>query len=316
MISPIRPREYSAEERELLNLVLRDLLSIYGEPFGVITHVTQTDADPVELLQNAPGIIDVLEAAGHYKKGSLSRDSALWLQTLIDQLVSTLVRKDAGDEFAEKQIEAVQKLLDPETYGGIQITVLEELIQKHHTRPALARAWAIRSLMGRLSWGVEANTPGAGVLDGKIKLTTSEHLKKETTYWHEYGEWRTAYDVASDHWPKRGAPTLKSLAVKVYLKQLEREGFTTISEASLEGDLQELAEWERRHPKEIEQATELLIFNLGGPNQGLPWMPYSEGWKRSGHYEQNKEAANQLRKRRGKKTQIKKGGKKTETLPP
>jgi hypothetical protein len=139
---------------------------------------------------------------------------------------------------------------------------------------------------------------------------------RETTYWHEYGEWRSAFDVAREHWPKRGAPTLKSLAVKVYLAQLQKEGFTTISEASLENDLQELAEWDKTHAEENERALQLLIFDHDGPNLHLPWHPYSEGWKRSRHYGQNQDAVNPIRKRPGKNDQIKKGGKKTKTLPP
>lgn len=311
MLSPIKPHKYSKKERQLLNDVLEDLLSIYGHPVSVIKHRLQIDVDHVELFQNAPGIVEVMEAAGHYLKGTLPKQQAIWFANLIDDMLATLVRANTGNEFARKQMEVVEKILDPQRYGGIPVTVLEELITKHHTRPALARAWAIRSLMGKLSWGVESTKSPPNVLEGKIKLTDSEFLKKETTYWHQYGAWRSAYDVALEHWPKRGAPSLKSLAIKVYLAQLRKEGFTTISEATLESDLQELAEWDKAHAKENEHATQLLIFNADGPNQHLPWHPYSEGWKRSAHYEQNKEAVKRLKEKEGKSREIKKGGKKT-----
>ncbi len=274
------------EARQLLNIALEGLLQHFGHPFGVIIEGLDIDSDPVELFQTAPGIIDVLEAAGHLKKGTLSERSAGWLAGLIDDLVNTFVESDAGDEFAKKRIEVIAKLLDPETYGGgIPLTVVEELLEKFHTPPALARGLALRDLMRRLSWGVEPNKPGQSVLEGNVRLTDSKFLKRETTFWHEYGEWKTAYEVALEHWPKRGAPTLKSLAVKVYLKQLQKEGFTTISEASLAGDLQELAEWDKTQEP---LRRWILIFNAGGKNIRLPWQDYSEGWKHSRHYEQNK----------------------------
>jgi len=314
-LSAIRPQKYSKKEREFLNEVLEHLLSIYGHPFSVAAHHAGVESDPVEMLQNAPGIVSLFEAAAHYKKGTLSRNSALWLVTLLDHLVSTLVKSDAGDELAKKQMEAVAKLLEPKRYE-LPETAIDDLLEKHHTKPALARAWRIRWLMGKLSWGVMASKEGQNVLEGKIKLTTSRHMQRETTYWPEFEAWRSAYDVAREHWPKRGAPSLKSLAVKVYAGILEREGFTTINEASLENDLQLLAEWDKTHIEENERSMQVVIFNLGGPNIWLPTQPFSEGWKRSGHYEQNKERLDRKRKRQGKSRQIKKGDKNTKLLPP
>jgi hypothetical protein len=290
-------KEYPEEARELLNIALEGLLQHYGHPFDVILRGLHIDSDPVELFQTAPSIIGVLQAAGHLKKGTLSERSAGWLEALIDDLVKTFVNSDAGDEFAKKRIEVIAKLLDPETYGGgIPLTVVEELLEKHHTPPALARGLALRELMRKLAWAVEPNKAGQSVLEGTVRLTNSKFLKNETTFWHEYGEQKSAYDVALEHWPKRGAPTLKSLAVKVYLKQLQKEGFTTISEASLASDLQELAEWDKTQ----EPRRSVLIHNAGGKNIRLPWQDYSEGWKQSGHYEQNKTPEKAKRKNKGK----------------
>jgi hypothetical protein len=291
-------KEYPEEARELLNVALEGLLQHFGHPFGFIIGALDIDSDPVEVLQTAPGILWVLMAAGHLKKGTLSDDSAGWLAGLIKDLVSTLIQSDAGDGFAKKRIQAIDKLLDHERYGGIPLTVVEELLEKHHTPPALARGLALRELMRKLAWGVEPSKAGQSVLKGKVRLTNSKFLKNETTFWPQYGERRSAYDVALEHWPKRGAPTLKSLAIKEYLKQLQKEGFTTISEASLGSDLQELAEWDKTQGQQPRRS--LLIHNAGGKNIRLPWQDYSEGWKQSGHYEQNKPPQKARKKNKGK----------------
>lgn len=276
------------------------LLSHYGHPFSFVTMALEIDSDPVELLQTAPGITEVLEAAGHLKKGSLTEEDGWVLATILDELISTLALARSGDEFAGKQIQAVGKLLEPEKYD-LPMSVIEELLEKHHTRAPLARGWALRSLMGRLSWGVEPSKPGKSVLEGTVRLTSSKHLRNQTTYWREYGKWRSAYEVALEHWPKRGAPTLKSLAIKVYLRQLWNEGFTNISEGRLVDDLKELAAWDKTHVDENKRHGEVLIINAGGENIHLPWQPYSEGWKRSGHYEKNKELTDGGGKRGRKK---------------
>ena len=287
MLSVLPLKQYDDETREFLNIALRGLLSHYGDPFGFVELAFKIDTDPVELLQTAPGLIDTLEVSGHLKKGTLLEDDAFVFVAIIHDLISVLARARAGDEVAGMQIKAVEKLLEPEKYE-LPVTVIQELLEKHHTRPALARGWAIRSLMGRLSWGVEPGKPGKSVLEGRVKLTSILHLRKERTYWPQYSQWRSAYEVALEHWPKRGAPTLKSLAIKVYLKQLQNEGFTTLSEASLENDLQELTEWDKTHAEENSRYLGVKIFNAGGEVIHLPWQPYSEGWKQSGHYEQNK----------------------------
>ncbi len=141
--------------------------------------------------------------------------------------------------------------------------------------------------MRRLSWGVEPNKPGQSVLEGNVRLTDSKFLEKaESTFWHgsrENGNFPLKWPLNIG--TQGGEPGLKSLAVKVYLKQLQKEGFTTISEASLAGDLQELAEWDKTQEP---LRRWILIFNAGGKNIRLPWQDYSEGWKHSRHYEQNK----------------------------
>ena len=305
-MSIIPLKEYDKETRELLNLALQGLLSHYGHPFSFVTMAFKIDSDPVELLQTAPGITQTLVAAGHLKKGTLLEQDGWVLATILDHLVSTLARARSGDEFAGRQIQAVGKLLEPEKYD-LPMAAIDELLDKHHTRAPLARGWALRSLMGKLSWGVEPSQPGMSVLEGTIRLTSNERLKGEKTYWKEYGEWRSAYEVALEHWPKRGAPTLKSLAIKVYLRQLSNEGFTNVSEGSLEKDLRELEEWDKTHAQENKRYLGVKVFNAGGDPIHLPWQEYSEGWKLSGHYEHNKEPVGRGRKR-GVKSGKEKGG--------
>jgi len=283
-------KEYNEETRELLNLALRGLLSHYGDPFGLVIGAFGIDSDPVELLQTAPGLTETLMAAGYLKKGKLAEEDGWVINSILDDLISTLAEARSGDEFAKKQIRAIEKILEPEKYD-LPVTALDELIEKHHTRAPLARGWALRSLMGKLSNAVEPSQPGKSVLEGTVRLTSAKRAKDETTYWREYGEWRSAYDVALEHWPKRGAPTLKSLAIKVYLRVLWNEGFTNISEGRLEKDLRELEEWDKTHAEENKRYLGVRIHNAGEPNIFLPWQEYSEGWKKSGHYERNKERA-------------------------
>jgi hypothetical protein len=224
------------ENRDLTNEILKAALRMYGDPFGFVTAAFQIEADPLDLLQNAPGITQVLEAAGRIRKGTLLEVDGHTLADIIDELLPVLEQARAGDEFAEKRILAIFKLLAPEMYD-LPMTAVEQILEKYYTRAALARGWEIRKLMGTLSLGVEPSKPGKSVLEGTVRLTSSPALMQRKTYWREYKKMRSGYEVALEHWPKRGAPTLKSLAVKVYLTRLRSEGFTTISEASLEEDL-------------------------------------------------------------------------------
>lgn len=149
-MSIIPLQEYDKETRELLDLALQGLLSHYGHPFSFVTTAFKIDSDPVELLQTAPGITQTLVAAGHLKKGTLSEQDGRVLATILDHLVSTLARARSGDKYAVKQIRAIEKLLEPEKYD-LPVAAIDELLDKHYTRAPLARGWAIRSLMGKLS---------------------------------------------------------------------------------------------------------------------------------------------------------------------
>lgn len=83
-------------------------------------------------------------------------------------MVELLVRASAGDALAECQLKAAHKMIHPETYE-VPRTVIEELAGNYHTKPTLARGFALRHLMGALSWIVEPDGEH-DVLSGPVRL--------------------------------------------------------------------------------------------------------------------------------------------------
>jgi hypothetical protein len=131
--------------------------------------------------------------------------------------------------------------------------------------------------MGELSWVVEpAREEAASVLDGPIRLADHIHAQGSTLFDPISKKYISASKVAAKHW-SRGI-TLKTLAIRVYLDELQRQGFEGIDERSLKRDLKEVEDWESTLPED-RRNWGVLVVTFGKPNIHLPVGEYSEGWK-------------------------------------
>jgi hypothetical protein len=265
------------EDRALVNEILEAALGHYGHPFSFVSSATRTEADPLYLFQQAPALPSMFMIAALVKKGELTEFEAGQMGTFADGIVSILIRAHDGDERAQNQLKAIHKLIYPDTYE-VPATVIAELVDHYHTRPSLARGWRLRNLMGELSWVVSpARKNAKSNLDGPIAPTTNKNRNSHTMFDPISKKRISAAKVADRHW-KRGV-TLKTLAIRVYLEELHKQGFEALDERSLKRDLKAVEEWEKTLPKERREWG-VLVVTPRKPNVHLPVRDFSEGWKK------------------------------------
>jgi hypothetical protein len=180
------------------------------------------------------------------------------------------VLADKGQERAINRLKVIHKFAYPDDYE-VPTAVISELAEKYHTSPHLARAWAIRQLMYDLSWVVTPVRHDKSLLEGAVKLRDDEEfpISKERKEWHQ----RAAKHI------KRNT-TLQSLAMSIYLEDLEKEGII-LDTRHLKLDMQKLREWEEINLKDVPPSRRLPLCNVGGyPSAHIHLIPmYSEGWK-------------------------------------
>ncbi len=87
-------------------------------------------------------------------------------------------------------------------------------------------------------------------------------------------------DLAKRHWKPN--TTLQSLAIRIYLEQLEKQGVTgksaTISDRSLKRDLELARNWELT-ASEDEKLRRGQSKRFWLTNEPITWYQFSEGWK-------------------------------------
>jgi hypothetical protein len=161
-------------------------------------------------------------------------------QELVYRLWGIILRANyEEDNFAPLQLKAIEKLTYPEKYA-LPRTTIEKLITNYHTRPAIARAMELRAIMSNLAWVVFPASGNNCEVNKTIKLKTAPPSK----------HWEETYSLAKKHWTPGN--TLQTLAIRVYLAQLQGEGVLGadekgINETSLKKDLAQAARWETSH---------------------------------------------------------------------
>lgn len=273
----IKPYDFG-EDREIVNEILVAAFSSSGYIFDVAAGGRDElgTVDPLYMLQHAPGLLEVFTMAALVKKKQLSGNEEGWFGRVVEGLVPILIRSFQGDEDAKTQLKAIDKLLYPKIYE-LPKTVIKDLVERYHTRPALARGWRIRKLMGGLSRVVKpARADAANILDGAVVLDESEN-KGHTIYSLVFKKQVPAHELAKRHW-MRGV-TLQNLAIRIYLEELQTLGFEGIDERALKRDMKEVEKWEQTLPPE-RRNWGILVVTKGKPNVHLPAEEYSDGWMR------------------------------------
>jgi hypothetical protein len=212
-----------------------------------------------DMIKSVPGVLNlmVLDAA---LKGPAMDDYYFAVQDIVTNLVDVAFRAIHGDERANDQLKAIEKLTYPEKYD-LSHTKITELVENYHTPPSLARGWELRRIMDELSWVVE---PAAG------RPYLSKEVSLRSNSKRGFAE---AFELAGKHW-KPGS-TLQSLAIRCYLDLLAEQEVVTgadeISGKSLERDLRKLRQWEADNPQ--------ARYIHGARNEEIVWRDYSDGWK-------------------------------------
>ena len=191
------------------------------------------------------------------------------MRVLISGVIGLLVRRHVGDEEAHLQLSILHTFIFPKQYE-VPEQVIRSLAKKYRSG-ALARAWALRRLMYRLSeLVVPVKTDARDILDGPVKLSPRADKR------------HPLYEQVVTHLMRR--TTLQMLAIRIYGQSMfdaSESGNVGDYERSLKRDLQRLREWEkdRGHPSH-----ERMKNQLSAEGSGMSWKAqipvrkYSESW--------------------------------------
>jgi hypothetical protein len=183
-----------------------------------------------------------------------------------------------GDEVSQMQLTAIEKLAEAGKYE-----VPESLMRKLvacQTNPRLARAWELHALMDALYYVVEWKNPHGPHLPTEPVVLKSDPSKC-------YG-FSPLLEIARKHWVN--SASLQSLAMRIYLTQLEEKTDAVVDERTLRRDLARMRRWERDSGED-----EKIRHNLHtSKNVPITWCDYSEEWKK-----QKKTKQQKLGKKRG-----------------
>jgi hypothetical protein len=174
------------------------------------------------------------------KQGAVDGYLGGLFQELVYRLWGITLRANyEEDNLAPLQLKAIEKLTYPEKYA-LPRTAIEKLVTNYHTRPAIARAMELRAIMSNLAWVVFPANRNNSEANKTIKLKPAPPSK----------HWEETYRLAKKHWTPRN--TLQTLAIRVYLAQLQGEGVLGedergINETSLKKDLAQAERWEASH---------------------------------------------------------------------
>jgi hypothetical protein len=219
----------------------------------------------LKLVSKAPGAFELMMLNLMIDEGEIAPEYDNLADELVSDLVAIILLAGYGDEPSQLQLKAIEKLTQFAKYE-LPLTKIKDIADRYETSPSLARAWEIRRLMSYLCAVVE---PKGRSVKMKDKALVSPY-------------WADLWEAANRH--VKPNTTLTSLALHLYLDQLQKEGIVdetaTISEGSLKRDLKLAREWERAAS---EDENLRRGQHSGGSLHGdepITWYQFSEGWKR------------------------------------
>jgi hypothetical protein len=264
----------SPEVREAVNATLRDVL--YDEGWGksrwdsLVKNLNKEfgiETDIMGLAQRAPGLVEMFQLGALIDNGLVGEEIRVKLKEIIWKMVRIAYHAGKGDERAIDQLNVIHKVAHPDSYE-LPATIIKNLANSYHTSPHLARAWKIRGLMLNLSYVVEPTRKDKSILKSPIKLSTMDLRSYDPDL----------YAKATKH-IKKGS-TLQSLAIDIYIEELNNEGIT-IDPRQLKLDLQKLKQWEAVNNPNKSYPLRLWNVNSDAPPANIPDIPiFSEGWKK------------------------------------
>jgi hypothetical protein len=242
----------------------------------------------LNVVKNAPGAFNLISLNKLIERGAVAADYHWTVSEIVEGLTRLVMLAARGDERSATQIKAIEKLINPEKYELPQ-NKIKELVERYETSPPLARGWELRRLMSLLAFVVQPLKK-----DGKSSENQPIKLRDNPPdfYVHLTG-------LARKHWKPN--TTLQSMAIRIYLEELQEKGITdegeAITDRSLKRDLAKVREWER-NASEDEKVRRGQYKGLSLSDDPITWYEFSEGWK----------------SRRMKRAESEKGGKKRGRL--
>jgi hypothetical protein len=188
-----------------------------------------------------------------------------YAESIVSGLVDVIVLAVSGCEFAENQLIAIKKLLNPRLYN-LPEAVIKNIVERYYSSPHIVRGSYIRYLMYFLKRIV---TPACA---GK-PLTTRSRVQLVEAGRSNYSD---LFEKAEQRWNKNS--TLQSLAIQIRLSEVNATSRTDaqIDERVLRRDLAFLKNWERTYvPSAGDEIVGDVLVEYGQTDEAITWPSYS-----------------------------------------
>jgi hypothetical protein len=226
----------------------------------------------LDVLYMAPGLDSVIEIYALEKDGHINSDQAYYMRNLIIGLGDILKRAIDGDELAELQLMAVQKMIFPEIFNLMR-TDVEKVANRdlsHHggSFAARSRGYAIRQWMSCLSFVLEPKRAGEWMApEIYVRLRPREKCTRQ-----DY------YEIADELCRRYKKTTLQSLAIRAFQLELGRSGATIPAYEDLKRDLKIVAEFDHEYSEDSRMWGLMPVYH-GKP---LIVKAMAEPWRKGG----------------------------------
>lgn len=236
-------------------------------PFGHL-HTDERWKAFSRFVHNAPGLTAAAYLYEMEQAGRITNVGADYLAFMIDKLAELAGRALAGEEKALLQIQAAHRMLCAEVFN-LEIPHIKQVAEMDRTKSgknaaALSRAYDVRILMSRLSSVVEPKNEGERLSPSSaVKLREKPMLEDDADLWR----------MVRDRFLHKNM-SLQSLAIKIYVDNLEKAGITTKGYGEIGKDLR-IA---KRHDHEYSPNNSIwqLRYVFGG--DPLPIQIIANSW--------------------------------------
>lgn len=224
-------------------------------------------------------------------------DEDLKRREKIDALGLKVLELEPGRELTEEEVTAhltcgfnsVIASVVADAFAG-DASALERLLQLHQLiypqryelSAAISRAMAVRQLIADLS-RVVTPIKGENFLADKsfVKLT-------DDAAWHRDRYYRLAKQQLQQR--VTGKPmTLQSLAINIYIRKANKEGFDSIEQRSIERDLRAARDYDEEQKRLGREPDGNILLTSG---EALPFYHFADSWKQRKKYKKQDKSKN------------------------
>lgn len=229
-----------------------------------VRHQEGIEIDDLSMVTDRQALTFALLLGSYGKKGVLTDKEVQKILSFIYELLPIFWYAHDGNQFAQKQLRAIQKLIFAERYG-FQESDIEKILERKHTFSApLARGLEINKLRAEISWLVERRD-GSGLI-----AANNDPVKPADTFFVSLKK-----DLAKkikNHLCQLSNPTLDDLTISIYNESIEDGSGNSKDPGKLKEDLRAYEKWRDQSPG----------LNTPGSRYfcELPTEEYTEGWRK------------------------------------